>query len=288
MVWDDRVVDVVFTWKMIYATSIVVIQACFQWLFFGIDEAYKKKCTYLLWDILASQDLDQGMINLEQFKNMEEYLASLSKSPRRNLTTNPDNTLKKHGITLTSTTCDKVGWEHFWILVNRQTKQQDDWLGRNLPLLSPKLWFDIVSRWTTSYLTWGVLDEYRDRNGRLLAWHLCFAKGDILVLTWHYIHSDADKYYIWFNNVRNCVQRAIDMKMKWVNYGPRIGPMHARYGFIPIHVDRRVREQYSSCKLYCPPFCNDAYTVCTDESFKKRMEAENFNVKQRLCPVGQA
>ena len=81
--------------------------------------------------------------------------------------------------------------------------------------------------------TW--VDEYRNDEGRLLAWSAMVAKGKTMRCMWFYQRTEASKHLIWFYSLRLAVARAIALGLHHLDLGPSNSPnvvqLKAKYGF---------------------------------------------------------
>lgn len=67
----------------------------------------------------------------------------------------------------------------------------------------------------------GVVQEYRDENGRVIAFAHEVFKGDTARGQWYYADEEAARRYVWFHSVRSLVQRAVAAEgVYMVDLGP--------------------------------------------------------------------
>lgn len=88
----------------------------------------------------------------------------------------------------------------------------------------------------------GSVDEYRDEKGRLIACLSSVVKGSTMRVTFFYQRPSFAKLLIWHHAIRASIQRAIAMKLQFVDAGPFMQHKHrmmeqhantlAKFGFV--------------------------------------------------------
>ena len=103
----------------------------------------------------------------------------------------------------------------------------------------------------------GVVQEYRDENGRVIAFAHEVFKGDTARGQWYYADEEAARRYVWFHSVRDLVRRAIEAPdVDMVDLGPSgsdaFSVLKAKYGFASVSDWHKVAD-------YRGPFRYDGF-----------------------------
>lgn len=170
--------------------------------------------------------LAHGILDVRDFKNVDDYCNSLKRGPRRTMQKQIDKTFKEHGISV-ATRCS-AAWlsrEHLEVAIAHQSR-----------LVNPtRAIIAGTMRFFVACLMDGIVDEFRDSEGRLIAWCQVVAKGTVMRAMWYYADPVADKYCIWFSSVRLCVARTLAAKCDHCDLGPsrseKVKDLKAVYGF---------------------------------------------------------
>ena len=151
----------------------------------------RKRAHYVLTDIKR------------KFRNDEmEWINSIpSRSARTTLRKQITSTFLKRQIT--RRTGSSLGLRHFWVLYQHERAAYGTLKGLFVSLLR----FYVASNML------GVVDEFIDRDGNLLAWTQTVVYGNTLRAMWFYKHSwRAKSSYVWFASLRLSVLRCMKLE----------------------------------------------------------------------------
>ena len=167
-----------------------------------------------------------AILAVQPFGGVREWIDQLPRGPRRTLRVQTDQAFGKHAITLTTRpSAASLGYEHVRVAVAHQARLSG-------PARSA---LGGVFRCLVGWLMAGVVDEYRDGDGKLLAWCQMVAKGKTIRAMWYYADPAADRHCIWFYSVRLSVARALALGLGHVDLGPsgsqKVAELKKSYGF---------------------------------------------------------
>lgn len=167
-----------------------------------------------------------GVLDVSNFKSVDDYISSLKRGPKRTMKVQIAKTFSEHGITaVTKPSAAALGFSHLKVSIAHQGR-----LYGNI-----KATFAGSFRFLVAWLMVGVIDEYRDRDGRLLAWCQMVGKGKTIRAMWYYADPAGDKFCIWFASVRLAVSRALALGMTHCDLGPsasdKVKELKKLYGF---------------------------------------------------------
>lgn len=108
---------------------------------------------------------------------------------------------------------------------------------------TPEDFFDAlgqaIGRYRNCIMQAGEIREYRDTDGRVIAFAQEATKGRVIRGQWFYATDDAAKRYVWFHSVQELVRRAIaDEGVDFADLGPSgsdaFSELKEKYGFVSI------------------------------------------------------
>jgi len=122
---------------------------------------------------------------------------------------------------------------------------------------------EAVSRYVGTTRMAGEIREYRNAEGKIIAFAHEVRKGRTIRGQWFYSTDEASKNYVWFHSVKDLVKRAIEAEgVDVVDLGPSgtdaFSELKERYGFESV-------EDWPSVANYLGPFYYDDEEMSGDE-----------------------
>lgn len=127
---------------------------------------------------------------------------------------------------------------------------------------------EAVSRYIGTTRMTGEIQEYKNEEGRIIAFAHEVRKGKTVRGQWFYCTDEGSKKYVWFHSVQQLVQRAIDTKgVNTVDLGPSgtdsFSELKARYGFESV-------DDWPAVADYTGPFYYDGDDIEDEEDGDER------------------
>jgi len=98
---------------------------------------------------------------------------------------------------------------------------------------------EAVNRYLGTTRMTGIIQEYRNQDGKVIAFAHEVRKGDTFRGQWFYGDDEAAKSYVWFHSVQELVRRSIEADgIHMVDLGPSgsdaFSELKAKYGFVSV------------------------------------------------------
>ena len=176
-----------------------------------------------------------ALLSLHNLTSIEQYEKSLPRGCRRTLkrAAQQNFTVTSHPIR-NNAPAPHSSLAHFRCVVEHEVR---------LLTYSPDSFFDALSAAVSRYIgttqMTGEIREYRDENGKVIAFAHEVRKGRTVRGQWFYATDEAATRYVWFHSVHSLVQRAIESDhVDVVDLGPSgsdsFSELKARYGFVSV------------------------------------------------------
>jgi len=176
-----------------------------------------------------------ALLDVRGFTSVDDWVRGLSRGSRRTLAKaatqrfNVTSQMIRGGAPAPHSTR-----AHFRCVVEHEVR---------LLAASPEDFFDALSQAIGRYMGTtgqaGEIREYRNEDGKLIAFAHEVRKGRVIRGQWFYATNEAAARYVWFHSVKELVQRAIEAKdVDVVDLGPSgsdsFTELKERYGFVSI------------------------------------------------------
>lgn len=104
-----------------------------------------------------------------------------------------------------------------------------------------------IGRYQNAISQGGEIREYRDADGRVLAFAQEVTKGKVMRGQWFYSSDNGAKNFVWFHSVHSLVERAIDDELvDYADLGPSgtdaFSLLKSKYGFASVADWHRVAD----------------------------------------------
>ena len=187
--------------------AVLLISALFAsvWIYVRLDKTGSRRKWFSKGPLGLRKRLitkKHAIIDVSTFKSLDDWTSKLKRSATRNIT----NLAKRLfdgdvGVQVRISTPEQLGWEHLTIIWQHERRSYGVF---RAALAS-------VARCLVASSMCGIVEEYRTRNGQLLAWTQLILKGDTMRAMWFYqtTYSAQNKMGFWFGALRRSMQRAI-------------------------------------------------------------------------------
>mmetsp|Transcript_32593 Transcript_32593/g.45487 ORF Transcript_32593/g.45487 Transcript_32593/m.45487 type:complete len:251 (+) Transcript_32593:232-984(+) len=155
-----------------------------------------------------------AILDLSRFESVDQFVASLPRSPRRTLT--KARTLDC-ALRLQVVYPWDIGHEHLTVAIDHEL--------RAMPSQTVACVAGLF-RTLVACLMLGEVVEYRENtNGRLVAWAMTVCKGNTVRGQWFYQRTEWSKKMIWFHSIIQAIEHVISERksgsqLRWVDVGP--------------------------------------------------------------------
>ena len=177
-----------------------------------------------------------SLLDVRELGSVDEWVKSLPRGARRTLAkANANADAGKITVQTLAIRGDEVAphatLAHFKCLVAHEVRLLSD---------GPNGFFDAISqaigRYTNCVSQAGEIREYRDAEGRVIAFAQEATKGKVIRGQWYYATDEAASLYVWFHSVQELVKRAIaDEGIDYADLGPSgtdaFSQLKEKYGF---------------------------------------------------------
>lgn len=166
-----------------------------------------------------------AILSLCSIKSVEEWVEALPQEQKRIIKSKVPKSFQTNKINVVLDKTGFIGWEHFRIIYQHQCRYTNRFTAL----------FQSIKRFIKAKYMIGFVDNYYVNN-TLKAWTKHSIKHQTYRAMWFYQATDVSKMYIWFSTKRMIVERAIEMKCKYVDLGltSSLGDLKENFGFIPI------------------------------------------------------
>jgi len=176
-----------------------------------------------------------SLLDVRNYTSVDEWVKGLAKSSRKTL-----KRAGKQNFTVTGKLIDSnqpaphSTLAHFRCVVEHEVR---------LLAKSPNSFFaalqQAVGRYVNTLSQAGEIYEYRNQEGRVIAFAHEVRKGRVIRGQWFYGTDEASKSYVWFHSVKEMVQRAIEgQDIDYADLGPSgadaFTELKERYGFASV------------------------------------------------------
>ena len=173
-----------------------------------------------------------ALLDVRHFSSVDDWVSSLSRGSRRTLAkaAAQDFSVVPRPI-YGNEPAPHSSLAHFRCVAEHEVR---------LLATSPDNFFDALNQAIGRYVGCtsqsGVIQEYRDADGRVIAFSQEVQKGRVIRGQWFYATDAAAKSYVWFHSVHDLVRRAIETDgVDMVDLGPSgsdaFSALKERYGF---------------------------------------------------------
>ena len=181
-----------------------------------------------------------ALLDVRNLTSVDEWVASLPRGARRTLAKANANA---ESAAFTVVTRPIMGDEpaphstlqHFKCLVEHEVRLLDDGSGQGFVDALAQA----IGRYRNCISQAGEIREYRDADGRVIAFAQEATKGRVIRGQWYYATDAAASKYVWFHSVKELVRRAIaDEGVDYADLGPSgtdaFSVLKAKYGFASV------------------------------------------------------
>ena len=173
-----------------------------------------------------------ALLDVREFATVDEWAKSLPRGARRTLAkANEQNFTVVNRPIYGDKPAPHSSLGHFRCVIEHEVRLLAD---------SPDNFFDAlqqgIGRYQNCIMQGGEIREYRDADGRVIAFAHEMTKGKVMRGQWFYSTDDGAKRYVWFHSVQELVRRAIqDQGVDFADLGPSgsdaFSVLKEKYGF---------------------------------------------------------